>query len=118
MTLKEWLESHDCQDVKPIRVTIGSRTYEGASYSKGHVEAALYLLGTLRNDYKSNVVLTVEGDERDWYFASWVRTEIARDPRYAKFHYEGKAAFQIMPSNTGLPGASERRRYPMTVEAI
>jgi hypothetical protein len=115
MTLKEWLERADCYDTAEVLVVIGDETYEGVRYKQdrptppgsraqmegrdSYTQEAIYLLGVAH--LEDRVALVMPGDEREWFLASEVTEETARDPRYAEFHFEGKAAFQIMPWSIG-----------------
>jgi hypothetical protein len=111
--LTEWLESHDCQDVKAVLVTIQGRTYHGASYTqavdapKGSPAAmrgdppdtreALYVLGALPKCYvsRSKTVFVIPGDSREWYVAGYVR-QYDLLSEYAAYHPFG-AHFRLMP---------------------
>lgn len=114
MSLKEWLESHECYGLREVRVTIGRSTFEGVFYRqmmpggwvnmRGDVVEpyeveAFMLLGELPASYtrRKKTVYRLPGDERDWYVAGWVTTEVATDPRYADMHYDGRASFQLRP---------------------
>lgn len=116
MTLQEWLETTcGCREVIPVRVTIGRTVYEGCRYKQDrkaspgsraaregrgdYVQEAIYLLGGLPASYRRSrrLAFVIDGDEREWFVASWVTAKTAGTGAFAKFHFEGNPAFQIMP---------------------
>jgi hypothetical protein len=116
--LQEWLEGCGCVCV-PVEVTIGRTTYEGVRYKqtrkvlegcraytegeREYVQEALYLLGDLPATYRRSrrIAFLIDGEEHEWYLASWVTDATAKSERYGMFHFEGHAAFQIMPWSVG-----------------
>jgi hypothetical protein len=130
MELQRWLEQHGCQDVVPVEVTIKGTTYLGCRYQQArrhtpgtrafreglrtYTQEAIYLLGKLPAVYvrSSRVVFVVEGDDREWFVASWVTQEVARSGEYAHAHFNGEATFQMMPSvHEGSLDEHEERPY-------
>lgn len=111
MTLREWLESFDCFDVTPVEVTIGRTMFEGCRYrqemqpvpgarnQEPYVVEAIMLLGELPASYvrRKATAYRLPGDKRDWYVAAWTTETVARDPRYAQYHYGGQPSFQLRP---------------------
>jgi hypothetical protein len=116
VSLMEWFESHHgITHAESVRVTIGRTTYDGVLYKqtmetprnthayvdgeREYQREAIYLLGDLPAAYRrrKSTCFTITGDEREWYIGSWNTREVANDPEYAKFHYEGNAGFQLMP---------------------
>lgn len=121
LSLREWLEGCGCHDVVEVEVKIGRTTYEGCRYKQNretpegsrsrregrtsYVQEALYLLGNRPPVYmrSANVVFVIGGDSGEWYLASWHPVEVARDPKFADAHYDGRAAYQLMPWRHDTP---------------
>jgi hypothetical protein len=120
MSLKEWLADY-CYGLREARITIGRTTYDAVFYrqmvdpkgmtnTRGDViepyeVEAVMLVGELPASYKrtSKTVFRFPGDERDWYVASWTTVETASDPKFAEFHYDKKATFQLRPWGVDSP---------------
>jgi hypothetical protein len=131
MTLRDWLiEKCGCYDVVEVEIEIKGRTWRGCRYkqdrntptgSRGmregtgsYVREAIYLLGPLPPAFvrSRRTVFTIEGEPDEWYVISWVRADVATDPKFADMHFEGNEAFQIGPWRFEGEKIDERERTP------
>lgn len=125
-TLKEWLAEvgNEVYGLAEATVTIGRSTYEavfyrqmvdrkGALNTRGEViepyeVEAVVLVGEPPSAYRrsSKTVFVLEGnvpgydfgaDGDYWYVVTWTRVEVANDPRFAAYHFDGKPTVQLRP---------------------
>jgi hypothetical protein len=114
-TLREWLEACGCYDVEEVVFAVRGVHYQGCRYkqdrptprgsrarSEGretYTQEAVYVLGDTPACFQrtSRTAFVIEGEPFEWYVMSWVAESTASHPKFAKFHFERKPAFQIGP---------------------
>lgn len=106
MSLKEWLAQYNCVDLQEARIVIGRTSYEAVFYKQEPEVEAVMLLGALPASYRRSrrTAYRFPGDERDWYVVSWTSREVATNPEFARYHYEGRESFQMRPWKVGEDG--------------
>lgn len=102
-----WLESLlDTSDVKPVKVTIGSKTWEGAVYTVDD-EQKFYLVGKLPNRYGkvcyniNEIAEVVKPWNYEWFVGGYIDNYEELGPEYQKYHPFGNH-WLLVPWN--IPG--------------
>ncbi len=126
IVVKAWLESNNCTEVTPVKVTIGQEQFNGCSYKQEGDTEKLYLLGSLprvkhprgQKYPKDGICFTYEG--KDWYVAYYMLKENINEQN-KEFHPFG-LAFGVFCWNcdTAIDKWEEKpyKRYPMKIETL
>jgi hypothetical protein len=83
----QWLQRMDYTHVMPVTLVIDEKQYEGAAYTQGK-ERHFYLAGN-RPQPVVETCYRFEGNQRDWYVASYLDNYDGLTPSQQEFHPVG-----------------------------
>jgi hypothetical protein len=112
----------NCSGVKPVKVSLGRATYEGAQYvdSNFGTTPRLYLIGDLPKSYlrRRKTCYTFEGDSRDWYIAGYMTADRMTE-KFAPYHPCGaNVLLCAWDSPQGSIDSHEEKRYTRVAASL